>query len=166
MCIYWTRLAKVTRVLFIAVIIVNLVSFYKDYVYLGADVSFAYIGLILIGFSIFSIFISIFGYHYAVYWAGFFQMILALLIQYDFSNIRFDKPDVWISNKSFYTLSAAVIISFMVFMFKNHTIFYVIINSLLLSLAVIGISFKYLQDEVTLYLVIEAFIYFIILSLF
>ena len=144
-----------TRVLFITVIIVNVVSFYKDYVYLGANISFAYIGLILVGLSISCIFISIFGYHYAVYWAVYFQMILSILIQYDFSDIRKDKPDVWISNKSFYTLSAGVIISFMVFMFKNHTIFYILNNALLLILGVIGVSFRYLQDEVSLYLVVE-----------
>ena len=66
------KLAKVTRILFIAVIIINLISFYKDYVYLGADMSFAYIGLILVALSILCIIISIFGYHYAVYWAGYF----------------------------------------------------------------------------------------------
>ena len=143
-----------------------MIGFYKDYVYSGANMSFAYIGFILVGLSALGILISIFGYHYAVYWAGFFQMILAIFIQYDLSNIRLDKPDVWISNKSFYTLSAAVIISFMVFMFKNHTIFYIIFNSLLLALAVIGVSFRDLEKEISLYLVIEKFVYFILISLF
>ncbi len=166
MSIYWTQLSKIARVFFATVNIINLVSFYNDYVFNGIFTSFACIGLILIGLSFLFIFISIFNFHLAIYWAGFFQYALALFIIYDFPNIRLTKPDTLALNKGFYSLSAAVQITFMVIMFKNHTIFHIIFNSVILAVGVSGLSFRALEEELSVYLIFEKFVYFIVLSIY
>ncbi len=166
MCIYWTALSKIARVFFATVNIINSVSFYNDYVFNGVDSSFAYIGLILIGLSFLCIFISIFNFHQAIYWAGFFQCALALFILYDFSNIRLTKPDTLALNKGFYSLSGGVQITFMVIMFKNHTIFHIILNSVILAVGVSGLSFRALEEEISVYLIFEKFFYFIVFAIF
>ena len=63
MCNYWSVSSKVVRVLFFTVNIVNLVGFYRDYVFMEVDSRYAYIGLILIGFSFVFIFVSLFGFY-------------------------------------------------------------------------------------------------------
>ena len=105
-----------------------MVSFYKDFVINEVDNKFPYLGLILIGLSFLFTFFSIFGFHKTTYWGGYFQLILDLLIIYDYSDIRLTKPEVWKLNKGFYSLSAVVEFTFMVIMFKNHTLFDIIHN--------------------------------------
>ena len=69
--LHWSKLAKITRGLFCAVLLVNILSFYKCYVYYGFN-AFVYIGCALILLSISLILISIFGYEDAIYWAAYF----------------------------------------------------------------------------------------------
>jgi hypothetical protein len=69
-------------------------------------------------------------------------------------------------NKGFYSLSAAVQITFMVIMFKNHTIFHIILNSVILAVGVSGLSFRALEEEISVYLIFEKFVYFIVLAIF
>ena len=85
---------------------------------------------------------------------------------YDYSDIRYTHREIWIANKNFYYLSAAVEHTFMYIMFKNHTIYHIIHNYALLAAGVIAISFRDLQEEITTYLIVSICIYFIVLAVF